>query len=98
MRKPLLVAAITVGLLAIPLSSTADTAAPAGKVTVAQARVNSQFAALARTLPVCGTAVTNCRYGTPAGNLQASVQSPTATIYFEMHAGVVTVLEVYPIH
>lgn len=60
-------------------------------------RVNTEFAALAGSLPVCGKdPVTNCRYGTPATHVLASVQSTTATIYFEMRHGVVTVLEVYP--
>lgn len=55
------------------------------------------FATLAKTLPLCtGDAVTNCRYG-DAAHTEASVQSSTATIYFETRNGIVTDLEVYPV-
>lgn len=93
MRKAPLVAAIAVTLVA--LASVPSSAAVRPATATTRTRVNSQFATLARTLPPCGTQTTNCRYGTAATSLQASVESPTATIYFEMRSGVLTDLEVY---
>lgn len=105
MRKALLFAAFTAGLLTISLSGAPHAARISGSFAVSSPaavtsdRVNAQFAVLAASLPVCvKDQVTNCRYGTAATHLEASVQSPTATTYFEMRGGVVTVLEVYPIH
>lgn len=106
MRKPLLVAALT-GILLAATAATVFAAttgsapsttrlAPVLSRAAMPAQVNAEFAALAATLPACGSKVTNCRYGTAATHLEASVQSPTATIYFEMRTGVVTVLQVYP--
>lgn len=97
MRKALLVPALTVTLVAAT-AATVYAATPTHHApAVAPKMINAQFVALAATLPPCGTQVTNCRYGTAATHLEASVQSPTATIYFEIRAGVLTVLQVYPV-
>lgn len=98
-RTVLAIAAVLIATLGITTSA-ADASTPRAVTTpAAQARpgLDAGFAALAATLPVCRQdQPTNCRTGT-AAHLLASVQSKTATIYFEMRNGAVTVFEVYPV-